>query len=383
MTRPQDAAGHRPGGPRSPADRSVAADVIAETIRTLPGVDTDAAARATARQDQLTKPAGALGRLEALSVRIAGITGRDRPRLDQRLVVVAAGDHGVSALGVSAYPPEVTAQMVANFLHGGAAINVLASHAGARVVVVDAGVAAETPIDERLVRLRLGPGTADMTAGPAMSRALAERAVAEGIRVFRAEQGGAGVDIVACGEMGIGNTTSAAAIVASVTGRRPRAVTGRGTGVDDATFERKIAAIERALAVNQPDPADGIGLLAAVGGFEIGVLAGVYLAAAASRVPAIVDGLISGAAALVAAAIAPNVAYALIASHLSTEPGHTAMLEHLDLDPLLDLGLRLGEGSGAALGMTLCVAACRVLDEMATFAEAGVSSSDDGLGAEA
>ncbi len=362
--------------------QSTDAALIAETVAAIPGPDERAAAAALARQGQLTKPPGALGGLEALSVRLAGITGADRPRLERRLIVVAAGDHGVARRGVSAYPADVTAQMVANFLAGGAAINVLASHADARVVVVDAGVAAETPRDPRLVRLRLGPGTDDITAGPAMSRALAERAVAEGIRLFAAEHAGDGADIVACGEMGIGNTTPAAAIVAAVTGRPPRAVTGRGTGVDDATFERKVAAVAEALAVNRPDADDGIDLLAGLGGFEIGVLAGVYLGAAAARVPAVVDGLISGAAALVAAAVAPAAAYAFVASHRSAEPGHGALLEHLRLEPLFDLGLRLGEGSGAALGMTLCVAACRVLDEMATFAEAGVSTSDDAIAPE-
>lgn len=352
------------------------AALIAATVEAIRPADRGAAARADARQDRLTKPPGALGRLEALATRIAGITGQDRPRLHQRLVIVAAGDHGVTAQGVSAYPAEVTAQMVANFLAGGAAINVLADHAGARVRVVDAGVRGETPEHYGLLRLRLGPGTDDISRGPAMSRALAERAVAEGIALFARERAGKGVQIVALGEMGIGNSTSAAAIVAAVTTHAPRAVTGRGAGIDDAHYELKVAAIERALAVNAPDPTDGIGLLAALGGFEIGVLAGAYLAAAAARVPAVVDGVISGAAALVAEAIAPEAVDSFIASHRSVEPGHHAMLEHLRLEPLLDLGMRLGEGSGAALGISLCVAACRLLDEMATFDEAGVSDSD-------
>jgi nicotinate-nucleotide--dimethylbenzimidazole phosphoribosyltransferase len=352
------------------------AERIARTAATIGTPDLEAAARAAARQARLTKPPGSLGRLEAVAERIAGITGNDRPHLDRRLVVVAAADHGVAAQGVSAYPPEVTAQMVANFLAGGAAVNVLAAHAGARVRIVDAGVAAETPHDARLLRLRLAPGTADFTVEPAMSRALAELAIAEGIALFEAEQSGEGVDIVACGDMGIGNSTSAAALVAVVTGRPPGTVTGRGTGIDDARFEAKVAAIERALALHRPDPADGLGLLAAIGGLEIGVLAGVYLAAAVARVPAVVDGVISGAAALVAQAIAPNVVHFLIAGHRSVEPGHAATLEHLQLEPLLDLGLRLGEGTGAVLASTLCVAACRLLDEMATFEEAGVSDAD-------
>ncbi|MQC27939.1 MAG: nicotinate-nucleotide--dimethylbenzimidazole phosphoribosyltransferase [Chloroflexi bacterium] len=300
--------------------------------------------------------------------------------------MVAAGDHGVTAQGVSAYPAEVTAQMVANFLTGGAAINVLAAHAGARVVIVDAGVATETPSDPRLVRLRLAPGTDDITRGPAMSPALAARAVAEGIALFARERATRGADIVACGEMGIGNSTAAAAIVAAVTRRPVGAVTGRGTGIDDARFEQKVAAIERALDVNAAQigkGTDGLALLAAVGGFEIGVLAGIYLGAAAARVPAVIDGLISGAGALVATAIAPECGYALVGSHDSVEPGHAATLAQLRVEPLLDLGLRLGEGSGAALGITLCVAACRLLDEMATFDEAGVSDSDAAVEPEA
>jgi len=357
-----------------------AADYAARIRRATAAIvplDGAAMQRAAERQSRLTKPPGSLGRLEALAEHIAGITGNDRPRLDRRLVVVAAGDHGVTTQGVSAYPPEVTAQMVANFLDGGAAINVLASQAGARVRVVDAGVASETPSDPRLLRLRLAAGTEDITRGPAMSRALAERVVAEGLALFDAERAARGVDIVACGEMGIGNTTAAAATVAAVTGRPVRTVTGRGTGIDDERFEAKVAAIERALDVNRMDPADGIELLAGLGGFEIGVLAGVYIGAAASRTPVVVDGLISGAAALVAVAVAPEVSDYLIASHRSVEAGHTATLEHLGLEPLFDLGMRLGEGTGAALGITLCVAACRLLDEMATFDEAGVSESID------
>ena len=331
---------------------------------------------ALARQGDLTKPPGSLGRLETLSAEIASMVGDPRPKLDQRLIVVAAGDHGVTRRGVSAYPAEVTAQMVANFLAGGAAINVLARHANARVRVVDAGVATATPDAPELLKLRLGAGTDDITEGSAMTRTTAERAVAAGIALLDEELAGAGVDIVACGEMGIGNTTPAAAIVAAVTGRPPSSVTGRGTGVDDDAHEIKVRAIETALATNQPDAEDGVGLLAAVGGFEIGVLAGVYLAAASRRLPAVIDGLISGAAALIAVAIEPQVRDYLVASHRSTEPGHQATLETLKLEPLFDLGLRLGEGSGAALGITFCVAACRLLDEMATFSEAGVTDSD-------
>ncbi|MBM4409951.1 MAG: nicotinate-nucleotide--dimethylbenzimidazole phosphoribosyltransferase [Chloroflexi bacterium] len=352
------------------------AALIAATAAAIRPADREAAARADRLQDRLTKPPGALGRMESLATRIAGITAQERPHLDRRLVVVAAGDHGVTAQGVSAFPAEVTAQMVANFLAGGAAINVLAHHAGARVRVVDAGVRGETPDHPDLLRLRLGPGTDNISRGPAMTHALAERAIAEGIALFDRERATEGVDIVGLGEMGIGNSTSAAAIIAAVTGLPPRTVTGRGTGVDDAHYELKVAAIESALHVNNPDRADGIALLATLGGFEIGVLAGAYLAAAAARVPAVIDGVISGAAALVAGAIAPEAAESFLASHLSVEPGHMATLEYLRLEPVLDLNMRLGEGSGAALAISLCVAACRLLDEMATFDEAGVSDSD-------
>ena len=302
---------------------------------------------------------------------------------------MAAGDHGVAARGVSAYPAEVTAQMVANFLMGGAAINVLARHAGARVRVVDAGVSGRTPDDPALWRLRLGGATGDIAEHPAMGRDVAERAVAAGIALIEEERAGAGVDIVGCGEMGIGNSTAAAALVAATTGRSAAAVTGRGTGVDDAGYGRKLDAVELALARHHAAGAggagasDGSGLLASLGGLEIGVLAGIYIGAAAWRIPAVVDGLIAGAAALVAAEIAPACVPYMVAAHRSAEPGHGIALEWLGLDPLLDLGLRLGEGTGAALGITLCVAACRLLDEMATFEEASISDAPNAVRPEA
>jgi nicotinate-nucleotide--dimethylbenzimidazole phosphoribosyltransferase len=356
---------------------------IARTAAAVLPPSVAARAQALARQQVLTKPPGSLGRLEALAVRLAAMRDEARPRLERRLIVVAAGDHGVAAQGVSAYPQAVTAQMVANFARGGAAINVLAAHAGARVRIVDAGVASESAPHPAVERLRLGAGTADMTTGPAMSRADAERAIAAGIALLEAERADAGVDIVACGEMGIGNSTAGAAIVAAMTGAAAHAVTGRGTGIDDARFAAKVAAVERALAANRPAAADGVGVLASVGGFEIGVLAGVYLGAGAARVPAVVDGLISSAAALVACALAPELPGYLVAGHRSAEPGHAVALQRLGLEPLLELGLRLGEGTGAALALTLCVAACRLLDEMATFDEAGVTASDEAVAPEA
>ncbi len=335
----------------------------------------EAAAAARARQNTLTKPPGSLGRLEALSIQMAGITGRPIPRIKHKAIIVMAGDHGVVAEGVSAYPQAVTAQMVLNFLRGGAAINVLARHIGARVVVVDMGVAAGIePHPELLVR-KVAPGTGNIARGPAMTREQAERAIRAGVEIVEAEIG-RGLDIVGTGDMGIGNTTPSAAIAAALTGRPPAEVAGRGTGVDDAGLARKIKAIEMALAANRPDPFDGLDVLAKVGGFEIGGLAGVILGAAAHRIPVMVDGFISSAAAMIAVAIAPQVRPYLIAAHRSQEHGHGLMLEWLGVEPLLDFDMRLGEGTGAALGISLAEAACKVLAEMATFAEAGVSDKE-------
>ncbi|MFN8516767.1 MAG: nicotinate-nucleotide--dimethylbenzimidazole phosphoribosyltransferase [Chloroflexia bacterium] len=349
--------------------------LIRETVAAIGPLDAGAMAAATARQGQLTKPAGSLGRLEALSIQLAGITGRARPRFAQPAVIVMAGDHGVARRGVSAYPQAVTAQMVANFLAGGAAINVLARQVGARVVVVDAGVAAELPPHPELRARKVAPGTRDFAEGPAMTREEAVRAVAAGIEVVGATID-EGADLIGTGEMGIGNTTAASAIVAAITGRPVAEVTGRGTGVDDEGWRRKVAVIAGALALHRPDPGDPLGVLAAIGGFEIGGLAGVMLGAAARRVPVVLDGFIAGAAALVACGLAPALAPRLVAAHRSVEIGHGAALAHLGLVPLLDLDLRLGEGTGAALGMGLCAAACALLDEMATFGEAGVSERE-------
>ncbi len=320
----------------------------------------------------MTKPQESLGRLEELSILVAGITGNPRPVIREKAVIVVAGDHGVAAEGVSAYPQEVTAQMVYNFLRGGAGINVLARHVGARVTVVDAGVAVDLQPHPDLKIRKIGYGTGNIARGPAMSREQAVQALELGIALVE-EELARGLDIVAPGDMGIANTTPAAAVVAAVTGLPPAMVAGRGTGVDDAGLARKIAVLERALQVNRPDPRDGVDLLAKVGGFEIGTIAGIILGAAAHRIPVVIDGFISTAGALIAAAIAPQVTPYCIAAHNSAEPGHRAMLEHLGLTPLLDLKMRLGEGTGAALAMSLVEAACKVLNEMATFAEAGVS----------
>ena len=348
------------------------ARALAAAVAVIGPLDDAAMAEARARQDQLTKPQGSLGRLEELAIWAAGVTGCPMPVLRRKVIVTAAADHGVAQRGVSAYPPEVTAQMVANFLAGGAAVNVLARCVGARVVVVDAGVAADLAPSRGLLSRRAGPGTADLSAGPAMSRQQALLCLASGLRVAAA-QARRGIGALATGDMGIGNTTAGAAIIAALTQRPPREVVGRGTGVDGATWRRKVRLVERALEVNAPDPADALDVLAKVGGFEHGFLAGAILAAASRRWPVVLDGLASGASALLACRLAPQARDHLMASHLSTEPGHRAAREHLGLTPLLDLKMRLGEGTGAALGLFLLEAACRLHREMATFASAGVS----------
>jgi nicotinate-nucleotide--dimethylbenzimidazole phosphoribosyltransferase len=340
----------------------------------------DATAMNVARQilDSLTKPPGSLGRLEGLAIWLAGVTGDPRATVHRRGIVVAAADHGVTAQGISAYPAEVTAQMVGNFLDGGAAINVLAALVGADVTIVDAGVAGDVPPRSgdggggRLVVRRIRAGTADFSVGPAMSRAEAADAVLLGLDVVRDLQGD-GVALIGIGEMGIGNTTAASAVTAAMTGVDPASVTGLGTGIDDGTRARKVAVIERALASHRPDPADAIEVLGAVGGLEIGALAGVILGGAAARIPIVLDGFITGAAALLAAGLAPGVAPRLLAAHRSVEPGHEIILRRLGLDPLLDLQLRLGEGTGAALAIGLLDAAIAIRDGMATFESAAVS----------
>jgi nicotinate-nucleotide--dimethylbenzimidazole phosphoribosyltransferase len=345
-------------------------------------LDAAAMARAGAALDRLTKPPGSLGRLEALAIQLAGITGRTDAALDRKAIVVAAADHGVTAQGVSAYPSAVTAQMVANFVAGGAAINVLAAAVGATVTVVDVGVAGPIPpalegiVGGRLIEARVRAGTADMTNGSAMTVEEALRAIAIGQALVETGELAA-AEIVGLGEMGIGNTTAASAITAVLTGALPDAVTGRGTGVDDAGRQRKVDAIERAIARNHPHPDDPIGVLAAVGGLEIALLVGVMVGTAATHRPVVLDGFITGAAALVAAGLEPAIVPRLIAAHRSVEPGHAIVLERLGLRPLLELDLRLGEGSGAALALGLVDAAVRIRDGMATFDGAAVDGPKD------
>ena len=322
--------------------------------------------------DQKTKPRRSLGRLEDLACRLAAARGAVRPGPLAKAIVVMGGDHGVAAERVSAYPREVTTQMMRAFAAGGAAVCVLARQAGARVVVVDMGVAGALPPSPMIRARRIAAGTANFTRGPAMTRAQATAAIEAGVEIA-AELAQGGTGLLGIGEMGIGNTTSASALVAALTGAAPDDVTGRGTGVDDAGLARKLTAITAGLARHRPDPRDPLGVLAALGGFEIAGMCGVALGAAAARVPVLVDGFIAGAAALVATRLAPACAGYLVASHRSVEPGHRRVLDALDARPLFDLELRLGEGTGAALAMPLCDAALAILDEMATFADAGVS----------
>ena len=348
------------------------AELMSETISAIGGLDQRSMTEARERQLQLTKPPGSLGRLEELAVQIAGISGEARPSVSRRAVIVMAADNGVTEEGVSAYPAEVTAQMVANFLAGGAAINVLARAAGARVVVVDIGVRSDLAPHAELLSRKVRNGTANFRRGPAMSRAEAQRAIEVGIEVLTGEAA-RGLDLVATGEMGIGNTTAASALTACLTGAAVADVTGRGTGIDDAARVHKIATIERAIETNKPDRSDPVEVLAKVGGLEIAGLAGVMIGAAARRIPVVLDGFIAGAAALVAVRFAPAVQPFLIAGHRSVEPGHDVVLNSLGLRPLLDLELRLGEGTGAVLAMQLIDAAVRIHGGMATFGEAGVT----------
>ena len=346
---------------------------VLRTIAAIQPLDAAAMAEAERRQGMLTKPPQALGRLESLSIRLAGITGCARPSMKHKVIAVMAGDHGVVAEGVSAFPAEVTGQMVYNFLAGGAAINVLGRHIGARVVITDVGVATELPAVEGMRCKKVRPGTANMAIGPAMTREEALRAFAVGIELVEEEVAN-GLDIIATGEMGIGNTTPSSAIIAALTGLPVAQVTGRGTGISDAALALKIKVIERALEVNAPDPNDPIDVMAKVGGLEIAAMAGVMLGAAAHRIPVVMDGVISGAAALTAARLCKHAVDYMLPGHLSVEVGHRAVFTELGLTPLFDLDMRLGEGTGAALAMSIIDASAKILDEMATFDSAGVSS---------
>jgi nicotinate-nucleotide--dimethylbenzimidazole phosphoribosyltransferase len=337
--------------------------------------DTAAMELARTRQQHLTKPAGSLGRLEDIAVQIAGIIRQPLPRIQQKAVIIMAGDHGVSAEGVSAYPAAVTPQMVHNFLQGGAAINALARYVGARVIVVDVGVAGDLSHPDLLSR-KVAYGTANMALEPAMTQAQMLEAIQVGTVVCD-DLLGQRVDLVATGDMGIGNTTASSAIAAALLQTPVALVTGRGTGINDEQLAHKIRVIERALEHNAPDTADPLDVLMKVGGLEIAGLVGVIVAAASRRVPIVIDGFISGAAALIAVELNPLIRGYLLAGHASVERGHRLILERLGISPLLDLQLRLGEGTGAVLAMSIIEAALHAHGEMATFEEAGVSTREE------
>jgi len=348
---------------------------LEKAIKKIEPIDHKLLEDAQARLDDLTKPRGSLGRLEELAKQIVGITGDISPALDRKAVLVMAGDHGIVNEGVSAFPQEVTMQMVLNFLAGGAAINVLARHIGAEVYVVDMGVAAEFEPNPKLMNKKIAPGTANMTKGPAMGSGQAVNAIEAGI-----DAAGAmidkGYDILATGDMGIGNTTASSAITSVICGAPAGEVTGLGTGIDPSGLEKKVKAVEKAISINAPDSKDGIDVLSKVGGFEIGGIAGAILGCAANRVPVVVDGFISTAGALIANAIEPKSAAYMIPSHSSVEKGHRIALKHLGLKPLFDFDMRLGEGTGAAIGINIAEAAVKILNEMATFSSAGVSDKE-------
>jgi len=349
---------------------------LRRVIAGIEPLEPDWLAAGQTRLDDLTKPPGSLGRLEEVARRLAAIQRNVRPVIRRKRVYTLAADHGVTEEGVSAFPREVTPQMVLNFLRGGAAINVLTRHVGAEIAVVDIGVDYDFGVAEGLVNAKVARGTGNLARGPAMSRAQALEALGVGVGLA-ASAAGEGVDLLGVGEMGIGNTTPASAVLAAFAGLPADEVVGRGTGVDDAGLRRKAQAISRGLEVNRPDPNDPLDVLAKVGGFEIAGMAGVCLGAAANRVPVVVDGFIATSAALVAARLAPAVRDYLFLSHLSQERAHIRMVEHFGQNPLLVLELRLGEGTGAALAMSLIEASAKILTEMATFGEAGVSNREE------
>jgi nicotinate-nucleotide--dimethylbenzimidazole phosphoribosyltransferase len=349
-------------------------NLLNQTVAAIEPQNQTARSRAKDRLDRLTMPHWALGRLLDLALDLAGMTGSLQPPVARRLIVTMAGDHGVAAEGVSAFPQEVTGQMVANIVAGGAGVNALARVAGARVQVVDMGTACDlTELAEngQLLSRRIASGTANMALGPAMTREQAVCCLETGIEVARSFA--AETDLFGTGEMGIANTTPSSAIVAVLTGVPAEQATGNGTGIDNGRRAHKVSVIEKSLEVNRPDPGDGLDVLAKVGGFEIGGLAGLILGAAALRKPVLIDGFISTAAALIAQALAPAATDYMIAAHNSVEQGHRMALARLGKTPLLDLDFRLGEGTGAALAMNLVEGAQRILTEMATFDEAAVS----------
>jgi nicotinate-nucleotide--dimethylbenzimidazole phosphoribosyltransferase len=347
---------------------------IKETIQKITPINFKLTEKARKRLDNLTKPQGSLGRLEDFACQIVGISRNLNPEIKRKVILVMAGDHGVAQERVSAFPQEVTFQMVYNFIRGGAGINVLARHIGADVLVVDMGVAKDFASEKGLIIKKIAYGTKNIAQGPAMSRDEAERAIIAGIEVFEDELSRKGIDIVGLGEMGIANTTPSSAIVACLTKSKVEEVTSQGTGINEDQLKNKIRVIKQAIEINHPNLEDGLDVLSKIGGFEIGGLVGCILAAAAHRVPIVIDGFISCASALIAIKLAPLVKDYIFASHNSVEKGHKIALKYIGKVPMFDLGMRLGEGTGAALGISFIEAGVKILTQMATFTDAEVEN---------
>lgn len=340
---------------------------LKETIENIKPPDKTLIEKTQKRLDSLIKPLGSLGRLEEIARNIVLMTGKEHPHLKNKVIFTLAGDHGVTEEGISAFPKEVTSQMVYNFIRGGAGINVLARHIGAKVIVVDMGVASLLKIENiNFKDKKINYGTKNFTKGPAMTRDEAISSIQAGIELVEEELEN-GIDIIGTGDMGIGNTTPSSAITAFITGKEIKEVTGRGTGIDDNKLKAKIEAIEKAIKVNRPNIDDPIDILSCLGGFEIGGIVGILLAGARYKIPVIIDGFISGAASLIADKISSLSKAYWFAGHTSQEPGHKAQIEYLGLEPILDLKMRLGEGTGACLSMSIIDASCKILNEMATF----------------
>ncbi|MDI6735468.1 MAG: nicotinate-nucleotide--dimethylbenzimidazole phosphoribosyltransferase [bacterium] len=349
---------------------------IDKLLESIKPIDYSSFEETQRRLDNLTKPQGSLGRLEEFARLIVAITGKKNPDLSKKVIFTLAGDHGVCEEGVSLFPQEVTPQMVYNFIHGGAGINVLSKHVGAKVIVVDMGVAVDLEPHPNLIIKKIGYGTKNITKHPAMTYRQTINSILAGVEVFEDEMSKSGIDITGTGDMGIGNTTPSSAIVAAITRKSVEKVTGRGTGIDDEGLNRKINIIKKAIEFNHPNSKNGLDVLSKLGGFEIGGLVGIILAAAANRVPVVIDGFISGAAALIAYTMKPETKDYMIAGHTSVEKGHQVILDFIGLSPILNMNLRLGEGTGAALAMNLVDAGVKILTQMATFEQAGVSEAD-------
>lgn len=350
--------------------------LLENTVKNIKEIEIDPAGKVSNYIKEFAIPAGSLGRLEELAIVYVSITGNFKKTIKNRVIFTMAGDHGVAKEGVSAFPQEVTRQMVENFIAKGAAVNVLADHIGAKVIVVDCGVKGDIPPRPGLKIKKVGHGTGNIAVEAAMTRGDAIKSIEAGIESFNDEHLEGFIDILGTGDMGIANTTPSSAIIAAFEGLDAKDVTGYGTGIDDSAFLKKVEVIKKALELHKPDPSDPIDVLSKVGGYEIGGLAGLCIAAASHRIPIVIDGFISTAGAYVACKIEPKIKNYIIASHKSVEKGHTSFLNNMQKEPLLDLRMRLGEGTGAALGIGLVEAGMKLFNKMATFSEANVSTPD-------